>query len=272
MSNKISLDKYYTPVDLAKRLINTTYEVIGKENITRIIEPSAGNGSFSLQLPNCLAYDIEPEHESIIQADFLALDIPYERGTLVIGNPPFGSKMNLAVQFYNKSVEIADYIAFILPISQLNNTIKLYKFDLIYSENLGKIRFSDREVHCCFNIYKRPPSGKLNSKPNFKLKDVEIRESRKNKNPKRNRIVDKKDFDYDIRICAWGAAIGKEVEFDNQYAKEFCIKVNNEQLKEKVLDLIRNTKWEEVYHMTTTPNLLQWQVYKYLKEQIPELK
>lgn len=34
MSSKTSLDKYYTPVDLAKRLINTTYELIGKENIT----------------------------------------------------------------------------------------------------------------------------------------------------------------------------------------------------------------------------------------------
>jgi predicted RNA methylase len=67
---KINLDKYYTPVELAKYCIDKTYEIIGKENITEIIEPSAGNGSFSLQIPNCIAYDIEPEHESIIKQDF----------------------------------------------------------------------------------------------------------------------------------------------------------------------------------------------------------
>ena len=58
-SNKLHLDKYYTPKELAKYCINKTYEVIGKENITEIIEPSAGSGSFSLQIPNCMGKDIK---------------------------------------------------------------------------------------------------------------------------------------------------------------------------------------------------------------------
>lgn len=262
MSSKIPLDKYYTPVDLAKRLIDITYELIGKENITRVIEPSAGNGAFSLQIPNCLAFDIEPEHDSITQADYLTLDLPYEKGTLVIGNPPFGTRNTLSVKFYNKSVEISDYIAFILPISQLNNNIQMYKFDLIYSEDLGEVEYSDRTVHCCFNIYKRP-KGKLNKKPNYKLKDITITDVR----------VGNKDVkDYDIRICAWGASIGKEVDYPNQYAQEFCIKVNNVRYKEQVLTLIRNANWKDLYFMTAARSLYQWQVYKYLKEQIPELE
>ena len=84
---KIELDKYYTPTDLAKYCIDKTFEVIGEENITDIIEPSAGNGSFS-NLLECVAYDIEPEHESIIKQDYLELKLEYRKGRLVIGNPP----------------------------------------------------------------------------------------------------------------------------------------------------------------------------------------
>lgn len=60
---KIINDKYYTPKDLAKRLIDTTIKVLvynGVNDIEDIIEPSAGNGAFSSQI-KCTAYDIESE-------------------------------------------------------------------------------------------------------------------------------------------------------------------------------------------------------------------
>ena len=100
---KINNDKYDTPFDLAKYCIDKTYEIIGEENISEVIEPSAGNGSFSLQVPTvCWAYDIEPEHESIVKADFLKQDIKYLWGRLVIGNPPYGRCLNLANKFFKK--------------------------------------------------------------------------------------------------------------------------------------------------------------------------
>ena len=40
----------------------------------------------------------------------------------------------------------------------------------------------------------------------------------------------------------------------------------------KIIKLILNTKWSEKYPMTATPNLSQWQIYKYIKEQIPEIQ
>ena len=64
---KIENDKYYTPVELSKYCINKTFEIIGEDNIKDIIEPSAGDGSFSNQLFFCTAYDIEPESNNIIQ-------------------------------------------------------------------------------------------------------------------------------------------------------------------------------------------------------------
>ena len=169
---KIINDKYYTPIELAEHCIDKTYKIIGKKNITEIIEPSAGNGSFSNQL-ECIAYDIFPEEDNIIKQDFLKLDLDYKKGRLIIGNPPFGSRGNLISKFYNKSIELADYIAFILPIKYKDSDVKLYKFDLIYSEDLGLRKYSDIDIHCCFNIYVRPKNG-LNAKPNYKLKDITI--------------------------------------------------------------------------------------------------
>ena len=105
---KINLDKYYTPSDLANKLIEETYRVVDKTNITEIIEPSAGNGAFSNQIKGCVAYDISPDGVGIIKQDFLELKIPHKRGRLIIGNPPFGNRMSMAQKFFKKSVEIAD--------------------------------------------------------------------------------------------------------------------------------------------------------------------
>jgi predicted RNA methylase len=268
--SKIKNDKYYTPPDLAEYIVNKTKEIIGEKNITEWLEPSAGAGVFLNYLPErTLAYDIDPEDDRIIKQDFLALELNYKKGRCIIGNPPFGSRNTLAIQFFKKSLKISDYIIFILPISQLNNNQQMYEFDLIYSENLGKRLYTDRVIYCCLNIYKKPFNNELNKKKNYKLKDVEIIEIRLN-----NKNIN----NYDIRIKAWGgntgtkSQIGHEVDFPNQYPKEFCIKINNYKYKEKIIKLIKSVIWEDIYPMTATPNLLQWQIYKYLKEQIPELQ
>lgn len=265
--SKIEHDKYYTPVDLAKYCIDKTFEIIGKENITEIIEPSAGNGSFSNQL-DCIAYDLYPEGDNIIQQDYLTLDKSYKKGRLIIGNPPFGDRNTMSVKFYKKSIKLGDYIAFILPISQLNNNQQMYEFDLIHSEDLGKRYYENIDLNCCFNIYKRNIYGKLNKKPSYKLKDVIIKENRRG-GQKIN------DFNYDIGICSFGSGIiGKIPNYVGQYSKEFYFKVYNNKLKGKIINLIKDTDWENdvCKHISGQCNLAQWQVYKYIKEQIPEIE
>ena len=266
-STKLHLDKYYTSDETAQHCIDITRKILKGKSITEVIEPSAGNGVFSKKINNCVAYDLEPEDDSVKEQDFLLLDIPYKKGRLFIGNPPYGSRNNLAKSFCNKAFELGDYVAFILPISQLNNTISIYKFDLVYSEDLGKMDYSGKPVHCCFNVYKRPENGKFNNSNRFKDSEIleirEIRESIKNKNPKRNKIVS--GFDYDIAICAWGG-VGKVIEFEGQYVKEFYIKVKKDVLKNYVVELIKNAEWTKIYPMTAVPNLLHWQVYKYVEE------
>ena len=45
-SKKIPLDKYYTSQELADYCTQKAIGIIGKENITELIESSAGNGVF----------------------------------------------------------------------------------------------------------------------------------------------------------------------------------------------------------------------------------
>lgn len=264
---KIINDKYYTPPELAEYCVKKTKEIIGEENITEFIEPSGGNGVFLNCLPpNTYSCDIEPEDDRVNKQDYLTLELPYKQGRCIIGNPPFGDRNALVVKFYKKAISECDYISFILPISQFNNNQQMYEFDLIYSENLGKRYFSDREVHCCLNIYKRPESGKLNKTPTkYKLNDITIKECRKSRNQHLP-----KDFIYDIGMCSWGY-VGKEVEYEGQYNQELYIKINNKTHKDKVINIIKDANWCELYPMTTTPRLKQWQVLKYIKEQIPEI-
>lgn len=259
---KILNDKYYTPKELALKCIEKTYEIIGEENISEVIEPSAGNGSFSEQIPSlCWAYDIKPEGDNIIQSDFLELDTTYLWGRLVIGNPPYGERMNLAQKFYKKSVEISDYIAFILPISQLNNTNSLYEFDLIHSEDLGKQNYSGVNLHCCFNIYRRPLNGELNKKPSKKLKDVEIirQDSKKYKETDA----------YDLRMCYWGdGSAGKILKEGDSYSAEYKIVIHNENLKDEILKVLHNVNWREELNCIAMLKIQQFHIINVLKKYI----
>lgn len=116
------LDKFYTDGDLADRLIG---EACGVLSIDRqevaFVEPSAGAGAFSSRLANCLAFDIAPEAEGIVRADFLSTEPTWGRDAVAIGNPPFGKRARLAVAFVNRCAESCDAVAFVLP-----NTFRRY--------------------------------------------------------------------------------------------------------------------------------------------------
>ena len=266
---KIENDKYYTPIELANYCWDKTLEIIGEENISEIIEPSVGDGSFLYhkdQAPH-FAYDIEPQcsnkcnnFTTVFKADYLKQDIKYLWGRLVIGNPPYGRCLNLAQKFYKKSVEIADYIAFILPISQLNNTRSMYEFDLVYSEDLGERTYTDRKLHCCFNIYKRPDSGEMNKKPVSKLKDVSIYRQDSNGYA---------DRDFDVRMCYWGdGTAGKILKDDEHYSAEYKIKVNNDDLREKVIRVLSTFDWKEYLNCIAMRKIQQFHIVDVLKKNI----
>ena len=156
------LDKFYTDGDLADRLIGDVCSTLSVARSAQLfLEPSAGSGSFSSQLPNCLAYDIAPEGEGIRQADFLSLEPQWGSDTIAIGNPPFGRRARLAIQFVNRCAESCDAVAMVLPntFRRFNTQAKLDgRLALVLDEDLpedGSFTFEGvpYSLRCAFQVW-----------------------------------------------------------------------------------------------------------------------
>ena len=254
--SKIENDKYFTPPELAKELVELTWNTIGTD-WDRIIEPSAGTGNFLQFLPKyTLAYDIEPMAPNIIQADYRKVVLPYIEKSLVIGNPPFGNRNNLSRQFIKASLQHSPYIAFIQPISQLNNNIQMSNTELLYSKDLGENIFTDRKLHTCFNIYHYKLNG---HKQNYDIPGISIYSLRRTG---KEEYKNNDNLIYDYRICEWGSNI--HVLEDNEiYASEIIIKAENEEIRKWLSEVI-NYDWRQLVNSISTPRLPIWRVKQFL--------
>jgi len=117
-------DQFYTPIKTAKYCFDVFMSILHKyedhTNNYTFIEPSAGSGNFLEVLPTeqIIAIDIEPKgNKNIKTANFLTW---YPESTndskyVVVGNPPFGLRGQLALKFINHASTFADYVCFILP-------------------------------------------------------------------------------------------------------------------------------------------------------------
>lgn len=135
MPSAKELDKFYTRPETADKLIDRACQVLGIDRATQLfLEPSAGSGAFSSQIPNVMAYDLVPEGDGISQADFLELEPTWGRDTVCIGNPPFGKRARLAIQFINRAASSCDAVCFILP-----NTFRRYNIQNALDEGLALV-------------------------------------------------------------------------------------------------------------------------------------
>lgn len=152
-------DKFYTKPEIAAACLAEldldAYQVI--------VEPSAGSGSFSKQIPNCVAYDLVPEDPSIIQADWFTVELDPTKKTLIVGNPPFDRQNSLARAFIKHATkQNVDTIAFILPKSFKKESVK-NSIDKLYHLTLEKelplnafeLEGEDYAVDCVFQIWER---------------------------------------------------------------------------------------------------------------------
>lgn len=118
---KQELDKFYTKPNIAKECYNILLPFVQDGDI--IIEPSAGNGSFldHIRQPR-IAYDIEPEHSQIIKGNWFEQIVP--ENSVILGNPPFGSKNDLTKKFIQHALNNAKIIAFVLPMVFRKETLQ----------------------------------------------------------------------------------------------------------------------------------------------------
>lgn len=247
MKREINLEKFYTKIDTVKYCISK----IDLKNYDTIIEPSAGNGSFS-NLLNCVAFDIEPENNNIIKADFLKLSIEKKEKILVIGNPPFGRQSNLAIKFINHAATFADTIAFVLPLSfkkesmikKLNNHLHLTNvYDL--SKNAFYYANKDFDIPCAFFI--------------FKYKK-ELREKFKKYQTEDFKFVNKEKADYSIRRVGYYA--GKIENLNVSKESHYFIKDYN-----NALNILRKLKYQSALDTVGARSISKNEIVKeYLKQ------
>lgn len=124
-------DAYFTPDETALRCVEALYEHEPELEGRPVVEPSAGGGAFLRALAavgkhgELRAYDLEPMAPGIERANFLEDEIaPFEPGTVVIGNPPYGIRNALSIRFIKRSFELgADRVAFLLMETSLKHSI-----------------------------------------------------------------------------------------------------------------------------------------------------
>ena len=256
-------DKFYTKSDISKLCI----DVLNLSDFDLIIEPSAGNGSFSKQINNCIAYDLVPEDESIIQQDFFELDITQfnDKKVLTIGNPPFGVQNNLAIAFFNKAAKYSDTIAFILPKSFMKESIQrkldlsfhLEKFiELPYNSFL--LNGEEYGVNCVFQVWKKKNFKRIVKKKNFCYNYIEF--------------GNVNDFDFIVRRVGGNAGkayILKEGETVSTQSNYF-IKNKTSLSNEALVDIINGIKMDAVNYSVGPRSLSKIELIEYLEEEFYE--
>lgn len=181
-SKKVPKDKFYTNQCIAKKCI----DMIDFDKYDIVIEPSAGNGSFSNNINhnNMVAIDIEPESSNIMCCDWFEykLDKQYNN-ILVIGNPPFGLRNNLSKEFIRKAINInAQTIAFILPNVYDKHTLqsifpKSYRLANTYRipNNSFLVGGETYHIPCTFYIWDKSDGIDLRFDPNlYKTNDFDF--------------------------------------------------------------------------------------------------
>ncbi|MBU4308817.1 MAG: restriction endonuclease subunit M [Nanoarchaeota archaeon] len=115
-------DQFFTNEKISKYCYEKTLKILKDLEINTeeyiFIEPSAGCCNFYNLFPKDMrvGIDIDPkENKELIKQNYLYFFPPKNKKYIVLGNPPFGLRGNLALRFINHSLKFADVVAFILP-------------------------------------------------------------------------------------------------------------------------------------------------------------
>jgi len=163
----INKEQFFTQFETAQRLAKFLEQQPWFSKITKVVEPSAGDGAWLKAMHVDEAYDIEPKHPDVKLQDFLSdnFAVVNDGKVLYVGNPPFGRMGKLAKQFINKCAQTGDYIAFILPasfgkVSMIRQVPQ--NFHLIHQEDLLEETFrferEGKKVSTVFQVWEKRSS------------------------------------------------------------------------------------------------------------------
>ncbi len=162
------IDKFYTKPEVAKKCVEEWKKLNIPSEGHLVIEPSAGSGSFTLQIQeyNSISYDIAPAHPKVAEQDFLALELSmcFHIPCHYIGNPPFGRQSSTAKRFIKNICkgETTKSFSFILPKSFKKESMQrciplnFHLFSQIDVElNAFTVDGEDYDVPCIFQIWQK---------------------------------------------------------------------------------------------------------------------
>lgn len=253
---KDPLDRFYTAESTAAFCLSQ----LDLSSYSLIVEPSAGRGSFSNQIENCLAFDIDPQAAEIQQQDFL--EYTHEKGNiLVVGNPPYGQQSKLAIQFFNKAAEFAQTIAFILPKSfrkdSVQNRLSL-DFILVKDVEIPNTIFTlptgqQIEVPCVFQIWQRTnkPRTKKKAKTTTSLFTFTTPENA------------------DFRIQRVGGNAGKaSFDLSKSTNSNYFVKNTSDLANEELVEIINNTIFDSIENTVGPKSLSKGELIETLEENL----
>ena len=226
-------DKFYTPIETSIKCISK----INLSNYDLIIEPSAGNGSFTNNINhnNLISLDLYPENNNIIKQDWLKYKIPTKyKNVLIIGNPPFGISNKLSKQFITHALGFYNVktIGFILPNVYKKHTNQkiLNKYwrikDIIEIENTFIKDKKNIKIPCSFFIFDKSQGKDLRFKPE------------KYKNIKDFEFSNKDDFD----IFVFGSSPKKIIKNPKPNNRGYYIK--SKIGLDNLINNLKNINWE----------------------------
>ena len=170
-----SLNLFYTKPEVAASCWEYFLETLQSINITVsdlfFLEPSAGTGAFYEHLPakRRRGIDIYPKCENVIKKDFFSVtNLPYPPNeTAIIGNPPFGKRGKMAIAFFNHAANLADIVAFIVPVNfrkyivhkQLNESMHFISKLALQRDSFVLDSGKSYSVNTEFQIWTRLPSS-----------------------------------------------------------------------------------------------------------------
>ena len=166
MSPARALDQFYTSRPIAKSCFEFLKKSISLRDMDVFLEPSAGDGAFFELMPpeRRVGVDLEPKHPEVVEQNFITQFVPRAgvRRWVVVGNPPFGKNSSLAVQFLNKAAEVAEVIAFLVPLTFRKQSLQRrlqVNFELVSEISLGDEAFvfegRPYSVPCCFQVWRK---------------------------------------------------------------------------------------------------------------------
>lgn len=267
-----NLDQFFTNPIVATEIINDTLHFIEKHWELSLkeyvcIEPSAGNGSFSKNIPvekfkSVIAFDLEPLDKTITKQDWIDFK-PTNLKNIVIGNPPFGLRGQLALQFINHAANFADFVCFILPPlfnsngkgSPMTRVDKRLK--LVHQFNLKNTTFffpngSPVEVNGIFQIWTKLPSQtispiKIEKKESEYIKVFSLSNGNTTSSKRNIKMIGVCDF-------YLPSTTFKEVKLFNNFeelphSRGYGIVILKD--KEKIIKTMQEVNWEEVCFKST---------------------